>query len=268
MNLNTSVPIATRSNKVKVGAVSYLNTKPLVFGFEKGMMKDEVELTYDYPGKIAQLLLNGTIDVGLVPVSIIPEMKEHHLVADYCIAADGTVASVCLFSEVPLEEITTVLLDYQSRTSVLLVQYLLKEHWQMHPVFKKAGIDFINEIKGTTAAVVIGDRAFKQRIVSPYIYDLGEAWKNHTGLPFVFATWVSNKVLPRDFIASFNAANEYGLQRLDEVISENPCNDFDLKKYYTHHIQYRLDDVKRQGLQKFLTWCRHLKESRQPNSVL
>ena len=249
--------------KTKVGAVNYLNTKPLVFGLEKGLMKDEVELMYDYPGKIAKALLENSIDIGLVPVAIIPDLKEHHIVADYCIAADGPVASVCLFSEVPLDEITTVLLDYQSRTSVMLVQYLLKEYWQVKPVFKKAGVDFISEIKGSTAAVVIGDRAFKQRKISPFIYDLAEAWKLHTGLPFVFAAWVSNKPVPPHFIEAFNAANEYGLQRLDEVINENPCDEFDLKKYYTQYVQYRLDDAKRKGLQKFLAWCNHFKQQAQ-----
>ena len=144
MNFNTH---EKGGNKIRIGAVSYLNTKPLVYGLEKGLMKDEVELLYDHPAKIAQYLLDNTIDVGLVPVSIIPGMKEYHLVADYGIAADGQVASVCLFSEVPLNQITTVLLDYQSRTSVMLVQYLLKEYWQHNPAFKKAGIDFINEIK-------------------------------------------------------------------------------------------------------------------------
>lgn len=260
MNLNNGVT----EKKIRIGAVSYLNTKPLVFGLEKGLMKEMVELKYDYPGKIAQALLDDTIDVGLVPVAVIPELKEHHFVADYCIAADGPVASVCLFSEVPLGEITTVLLDYQSRTSVLLVQYLLKEYWQLEPVFKKAGVDFINEINGTTAAVVIGDRAFKQRKISPYIYDLGEAWKDHTGLPFVFAAWVSNKPMPGSFKTAFNKANEYGLQRIDEVIKENPYPEFDLEKYYAKHIQYRLDEAKLRGLQKFLAWCRHLKQSSLP----
>ncbi len=221
-------------------------------------MKDEVELLYGHPGNIAQSLLDNTIDVGLVPVAIIPEMKAHYIVADYCIAADGPVASVCIFSEVPIKEITTVLLDYQSRTSVLLVQYLLKEYWKLNPDFKNAGTDFINEIKGTTAAVVIGDRAFTQRNISSYKYDLGEAWKNHTGLPFVFAAWVSNKPLPPSFITKFNAANEYGLQRLDEVVADNPYTEFDLKKYYTEYIQYRLDEPKKSGLSKFLQWCSQL----------
>jgi len=259
MNLNTEAG----GRKIRVGAVNYLNTKPLVYGLEKGLMKDDVELTFGYPGKIAQALLDNLIDIGLVPVAIIPDLKEHHIVADYCIAADGPVVSVCLFSEVPLEEITTVLLDYQSRTSVLLVQYLLKEYWQVKPAFKKAGINFISEIKGSTAAVVIGDRAFKQRKVSPYIYDLAEAWKKHTGLPFVFAAWVSNKPVPLQFTKAFNEANEYGLQRLDEVIKENPCKEFDLEKYYTQFIQYRLDEARRKGLQKFLAWCSQIKQHTQ-----
>jgi chorismate dehydratase len=250
--------------KIKIGAVSYLNTKPLVFGFKKGLMENEVELRYDYPGKIAQALIENTIDIGLVPVAIIPLLKEHHIITNYCIAADGPVASVCLFSEVPIEKITTVLLDYQSRTSVMLVQYLFKEHWKLNPVFKEAGINFIDDIKDTTAAVVIGDRAFKQRSVSPFVYDLGEAWKAHTGLPFVFATWVSNKPLPALFIKAFNETNEYGLQRLSEVIAENPYEEFDLEKYYTSHIQYRLDEPKRKGLQKFLDYCSQIRQSSQP----
>lgn len=254
MNLTTEAG----SRKIRIGAVSYLNTKPLVYGLEKGLMREEVELVYDYPGKIAQALLDDTIDVGLVPVTVIPQLKEHHIVADYCIAADGPVASVCLFSEVPLEEITTVLLDYQSRTSVLLVQYLLKEYWQKEVVFIQAGADFIQQINATTAAVVIGDRAFKQRKISPYIYDLAEAWKLHTGLPFVFAAWVSNKPLPAHFTQAFNEANEYGLQRLGEVVAANPYQEFDLEQYYTRYVQYRLDETKRRGLQKFLACCSHL----------
>lgn len=252
---------AEQGDKIRIGAVSYLNTKPLVYGLEKGMMQDTVALRYDYPGNIASMLLDGSIDVGLVPVAVIPAMKEHHLVADYCIAADGPVASVCLFSEVPLEEISTVLLDYQSRTSVMLVQYLFKEYWKLTPVFKNAGTDFISEISGTTAAVVIGDRAFTQRRHSAYVYDLGEAWKNHTGLPFVFAAWVSNKRLPASFIAAFNAANEYGLQHLREVAAENPYSEFDLYSYYSSFIHYRFDDNKRLGLQHFLAWCRQRKQS-------
>ena len=96
--------------KVRVGAVSYLNTKPLIYGIENGMIKDEADLIIDYPAKIASLLLENEIDVGLVPVAIIPEMKEHYIISDYCIGSVGEVASVCLFSEVPLDKIEKVLL--------------------------------------------------------------------------------------------------------------------------------------------------------------
>ena len=77
--------------KIRVGAVNYLNTRPLVYGFEQGMMKDEIDLIMDYPSKIATMLMNDEIDAGLVPVSIIPELKEHNIIADYCISCDGEV---------------------------------------------------------------------------------------------------------------------------------------------------------------------------------
>lgn len=110
------------AHKIRVGAVSYLNTKPLIYGFEQGKMRDEIDLLIDYPANIASQLINDKIDVGLVPVAILPLLKEHHVVSDYGIACDGEVASVCLFSDVPLHEIRTVLLDYQSRTSVALLK--------------------------------------------------------------------------------------------------------------------------------------------------
>ena len=238
--------------KIRVGAVSYLNTKPLIYGLQKGMMRDTVDLVIDYPSNIATALLNDEIDVGLVPVAIIPEMKEHYIVSDYCISSNGAVASVCLFSEVPVGEIETVLLDYQSRTSVELVQILLKEHWKINPVYEKGGIDFREQISGTTAAVVIGDRAFEQTGRSTYKYDLGEAWQKMTGLPFVFAAWISNKPLDNHFIKDFNAANEFGLQHLDEVVKENPFPFFDLKLYYTIFMQYTLNNTNRKGMAEFL----------------
>jgi chorismate dehydratase len=238
--------------KIRVGAVSYLNTKPLIYGFEQGMMKDEVELVIDYPSNIASFLLNNKIDIGLVPVAVLPEMKEYHIVSDYCISSDGEVASVCLFSEVPLQEIETVLLDYQSRTSVALVQILMKEFWKINPVIENADKDFRDRIKNTTAAVVIGDRALEQRKISPYIYDLGLAWKQFTGKPFVFAAWVSNKVLSDDFIKEFNEVNLFGLKNIEEVVRLNPYKAFDLNRYYTDFINYSLTNTKKQVLQQFL----------------
>ena len=243
--------------KIRVGAVSYLNTKPLIYGLEQGMMKDEVELVIDYPANIAAALLNDEIDIGLVPVAIIPEMANYQIVSDYCISSDGAVASVCLFSEVPVEEIDIVLLDYQSRTSVKLVQLLLKEYWKIDPTFEKASVDFRDKIKGKTAAVVIGDRAFEQRQVSKYVYDLGLAWRNLTGLPFVFAAWVSNKPIEAAFITKFNEANEFGLSNISKVVEQNPYELFDLEQYYTRFIQYRLTMANRKGMKVFLDKISH-----------
>ena len=99
------------------------------------------------------MLLENAIDVGLVPVAIIPEMKEHYIISDYCIGCDGEVASVCLFSEVPLNKIEKVLLDYQSRTSVELLKILIKEYWKINPVFEETSGEYQTEISGTTAAL-------------------------------------------------------------------------------------------------------------------
>ncbi|HTL08660.1 MAG TPA: menaquinone biosynthesis protein [Chitinophagaceae bacterium] len=237
---------------IKCGAVSYLNTKPLIYGFEQGAMRDVIAMTEDYPASIAAMLLNNEIDLGLVPVAIIPAMTEHHIVSNYCIGADGPVASVCLFSDVPIEECTEVLLDYQSRTSVQLAKILLKEYWKVNPVLTAARADFRQHIKGSTAGLVIGDRAFEQRKVSAYVYDLAEAWKAMTGLPFVFAAWISNKKLEDDFISAFDSATGKGLQHIDEIVAAHPYPLFDLKKYFTQHITYTLDDAKRAGLGLFL----------------
>ncbi len=247
--------------KIRVGAVSYLNTKPLIYGFEKGLMAERVELKIDFPSNIASMLLNDEIDIGLVPVAIIPEMKEHHIISNYCIGCDGAVASVCLFSEVPLDKIEKVLLDYQSRTSVELLKILLKEYWKIDPVFETTSGDFQSKIEGNTGALVIGDRALKQRKASSFVYDLGLEWKHFTGLPFVFAAWISNKKLDGNFIQSFNNATSFGLDKIDEIVSNNFYPIFNLNDYYTKYISYLLDNAKRDGLTTFLSYLSVLESS-------
>ncbi len=240
------------AQKIKVGAVSYLNTKPLIYGFEQGMMQEDTTLLFDYPANIARKLLHNEIDIGLVPVAVLPALQEYHIISDYCIGCTGTVASVCLFSEVPLHQIKEVLLDYQSRTSVALLTILLKNHWHINPMLTAAENNFRDQIGGTTAALVIGDRAFEQRLQSAYVYDLGEAWHAMTGEPFVFAAWVSNQPLPQDFITKFNAATGAGLNHLAEIVANHPYKPFDLMAYYTGNISYQLDDAKKAALQHFL----------------
>lgn len=236
-----------------MAAVSYLNTKPLLYGLKNNSIINEIELVEDYPANIAQMLIEDKVDIGLIPVAAIMRLQNWHVVGDYCIGSDGAVASVCIFSEVPMEKIETVLLDYQSRTSVNLARILLKEYWKKDVTFLNAsGEDYRTKIKGTTAGVVIGDRALEQRLLSPYLYDLGEAWKAYTGFPFVFAAWIANKPLPANFEKRFNEANGEGLQKINRVVTENPFSAFDLKEYYTNCISYTLDEKKKSGLKLFL----------------
>ena len=216
------------------------------------MMAESVELKIDFPSKIASMLLENEIDIGLVPVSIIPGMKEHYIVSDYCIGCDGEVASVCLFSDVPLNQIEKILLDYQSRTSIELLKILIKEFWKIEPILEETTNEYQSEISGTTAALVIGDRALEQRKISPYIYDLGFEWKKFTGLPFVFAAWVSNKKLDSSFIDLFNKANVWGLKNISDVVKENETNIFNLMDYYTHYISFEIDEGKKKAMYLFL----------------
>jgi chorismate dehydratase len=230
-----------------------LNTKPLLYGIRHHAVLEQIELIEDYPSNIAQLLIENKIDVGLIPVAIMPRLNEHYIITDYCIGADGPVASVCLFSDTSIEEVQKVYLDYQSKTSVHLAKILLKDYWKINVEFIDAsGEDFRELIKDTTAGVVIGDRALEQRTKSKYIYDLGEAWKKYTGLPFVFAAWIANKKLPEYFVTAFNEANGQGILHLDKVIAENSSLHFDLEQYYTEYISYRLDQEKRKGMELFL----------------
>lgn len=233
--------------------MNYLNTKPLLYGIKRHAVLDQIELTEDYPSRVAKKLIDDEVDVGLVPVAVIPKLKEWHIVSDYGIACDGPVASVCIFSDVPMEEVEEMYLDYQSRTSVNLAQVLLREYWKKDvKLIDARGEDFRERIFGKTAGVVIGDRALEQRSRSKYIYDLGEAWKLHTGLPFVFAAWIANKKVSEEFVRAFNEANGVGLNHLDEVIAENPYPHFDLQKYYSHFVDFKLDQQKRQGMELFL----------------
>ena len=239
--------------KIKVGIVNYLNTKPLLYGITHSPVRESIELVEDYPSNIASYLLAGKIDIGLVPVTVLPEIKEYHIYTDYCIGSDGPVASVCLFSDVPISEVKAVLLDYQSRTSVALLKVLLRDYWKTRPELINTKSDYRSSIKGTTAGLVIGDRSLEQRKHSRYIYDLGEAWKEHTGLPFVFAAWISRAVLKDDFVYSFNEANRLGIENINTVINNGSGDLFNLKEYYTKYISYPLDEKKRRGLAHFLT---------------
>lgn len=242
--------------KIKVGAVSYLNTKPLLYGIERSPLMEEIELSVEYPSELARKLKHHEIDLALLPVAAMNDIPGAAIVSDYGIAADGHVASVCLFSQVPIAEIESVYLDYQSRTSVRLAQLLLEKHWKKEVVYQQAPENYIEYISGKKAGVIIGDRALKQLSNFEYVYDLADAWKQLTGLPFIFAAWIANKKLPEAFLKSFNEANAVGLQHINSIVVENPFPYYDLEQYYRKDIHYYLSEEKKKGLRQFLEWIR------------
>ncbi|HIG32381.1 MAG TPA: hypothetical protein EYQ09_02925 [Flavobacteriales bacterium] len=241
--------------KYKVSAVSYLNTIPFIYGLKQSKLMNIIDLQLDYPAICADKLINGEVDIALVPVVVIPQLERPHIISDYCIGANGAVDTVCLYSDVPIEEIQTIALDYQSCTSVALLKILLKEYWQVKPELNNTELGFEDNIEGKHAALVIGDRAFELNAKHQYIYDLSAIWKKMTGLPFVFAVWVSNAKLPQDFIAAFNQALENGLTDIDKTITlegNNYQNCENPKDYLNHKIFYLLDVEKQKGMALFL----------------
>lgn len=245
----------------KVSAVSYLNTTPFIYGLKQSELINTIDLQLDYPSICADRLINGTVDLALVPISVIPKLRNAHIISDYCIGADGAVDTVCLYSDVAIEQIESIALDYQSRTSVALLKILLKEYWQLNPKLKKANIGFEENIKHKNAALVIGDRAFNLNSKYKYIYDLSTLWKEMTALPFVFAAWITNKELPEDFIVDFNKALKNGLSDIDAALSFQFNNYTSCKKpkdYLNNKISYNLDAEKKKGMELFLKKLRDL----------
>jgi chorismate dehydratase len=238
---------------LKVCSVSYLNSIPFVYGLENHNIG--VDLSSDIPSKCAKKLQDGVVDIALVPVAIIPTLDNPSIISPYCISSDGAVETVCLFSEVPLENIDTILLDYHSRTSNALVQLLSQHFWNIQPQFIDSQTNFESLIKDTTAGVIIGDRAYDFRDKYPYVYDLSEEWKKFTGLPFVFACWVSNAPVDPSFEAAFSSALHYGISNLKLALAEK-AQQFDTSidkwNYLTEVISYDLSKDKRKAMKMFL----------------
>lgn len=241
--------------KIRVGIVNYLNTRPLLYGLERMSIRDQISLTLDYPASIAAQMRAGTIDLGLVPVALKKDMPALQRVGMHCIATDGEIASVCLFSRVPIEEVRTILLDYQSRSSVALLRILLRHHFKKEVAFENtAGDEYIGQITDQRAGLIIGDRALHYRGEFAYCYDLGAAWKQMTGLPFVFAAWFSSIDLSPAFLEAFHSANQLGLDHLQEVLSGITATvNYDLHHYYTRNVQYRWMPGMQEALDRFLS---------------
>lgn len=243
---------------LKISAVSYLNTKPFLYGIFKSGLEKEVELQLDIPSECAKKLVNGQVDMALLPVAAIPDLGQTHLVSDYCIGATGPVKTVCLFADRPIEELSHIYLDYHSRTSAELIRILLSEYWELDPVLLPSKPGFESLIKDRTGALVIGDRAIDLLQKHPFIYDLGQAWVDFSGKPFVFAAWVSRMPLDPAFEKRFNRALQTGIEQIPQLIYilPTPQPGFDLQRYFTENISYPLDTAKKSGLEMFLRYLK------------
>lgn len=233
--------------------VSYLNSRPFLAGLEGS--SHAYHIIADSPAGLAGRLQAGEVDVALLPVAVIPHLPQAYIVSRYGIAADGPVKTVAVFSEVPIEELTTIYLDYQSRSSVQLLQILCREYWQVKPHFAEAYPGYEGEIGGTRGGLVIGDRAIHLLDQFPYVYDLSEAWKQHTGLPFVFAAWVSVRPVETSVVIALDEAFYQGLQQRENIAeafrSYNNAR-FTTRDYLLENIRYELDDRTLEGMQLFL----------------
>ncbi len=241
---------------VKISAVSYLNTKPFLYGIFQEGLNDFVDISLDMPSDCARKLIEGEVDLGLVPVASIPMIQSPFIVSDYCIGTQGAVKTVGIFSECPIENISELYLDYQSKTSVALCQYLCREYWKINPVFIDSKIGYENKISGNAAALIIGDRTIGLDNKYPFVYDLGETWNSFTGMPFVFATWVSNGKLPESFLNKFNNALRRGVENRHVVAREYQSSypDFNVQDYYDKYIDFDLTPDKKEALNLFLSY--------------
>lgn len=231
--------------KIKVSAVSYTNTAPLMYGVRRDKaLLEQMELSMDIPSVCAQKLIDQQVDIGLVPVAALLDIPDYRIVSDYCIGSVGQVNSVFIFSKIPLDQVKTIRLDPQSRTSNNLARVLIKHHWKLQAEFISDG--------PADAYVEIGDRTFGKTHTQAHSYDLGQAWMDFSGLPFAYAVWAANKPVPAAFMDSFNAAQRLGLENPQDVLTELPKRaDFDIAKYLTHYIDYPLDKQKKEAISLF-----------------
>jgi chorismate dehydratase len=248
-----------KTEKIRISCVSYLNSRPFEYGLKHHPVIEKIFLSMDIPSVCASKLQSGVSDIGLVPAAAIPFIRNARVISRYCIGADGPVKSVTLLSQVPLANIKAVMMDYQSRTSVALAKILAHEYWKISPQWIETKPGFESQIQGSTAAVVIGDRSLEIQNNYEFVYDLSSEWKKFTGLPFVFACWVTNMDPGEKFIEEFNQALKYGLTHIDDMIktidqnkfSENIISDY-LKKY----LSYTLDDRKKKSMELFAEYLK------------
>jgi chorismate dehydratase len=245
----------------KIVAVNYSNTYPFVYGIEKSGMMDDYQLQLLHPVGCAESFISGAADVALLPVGALSLLPRHNIITDMCIGAVQQVKSVLLVSHKPLQEIKSIALDTESATSVRLCKVLAANYWNIAPEFQAVQVKDHAYFPEMDAFVVIGDKAFTLSPHFEFVYDLAEEWYKFTGLPFVFAVWVSQPKVSDSIIQQLNNALHYGVEHIPEVVKHFRAqfhDYFDLETYLTKSIDYRFDELKKESLGKFLGLIKEL----------
>lgn len=241
---------------LRLGAVSYLNTKPLVYGLEA--YPDRFDVRFDVPSKCATLLHAGDVDLGLIPAIEYLRGDDYHIVPEVSIASDGPVATVAVFTRTPIARVKSLALDVSSRTSVALTRVLCAMHWKIAPSFIDAAPDLDAMLVGADAALVIGDPAFEIDPVASGVtkLDLGAEWQAMTGLPFVYAMWVGRRdaASPAQCRA-LQQARDNGLAHLPQIARDVAGGDTVIERrsleYLRDNLKYGLGPAEAAGLRRF-----------------
>ncbi len=240
---------------MRIGAVSYLNSKPLVEGLAQAC--PEAELRLDFPSRLADDLAAGRLDVALIPSVESFANPAYEVVCDACVATQGPVWSVKLFSRVPPGQIRTLALDEGSRTSAALTRVMLSERYGVQPQLRTLPLGETAENCPADAVLLIGDRAMHEPHETFHTtWDLGAQWLEWTGLPFVFAMWVARRgSCPRHIAQILEQVRDRGLEQL-EAIAHREAPALGLTpdaalRYFTRNLHFRMGSAERQGLALF-----------------
>jgi chorismate dehydratase len=242
---------------LRLGAVSYLNTKPLVYGLEN--QPDDFDVRFDVPAQCAVLLHAGAVDLGLVPaIEYLRGPVDYCIVPDVAIGSDGEIASVAVFSRVAIDKVRTLALDLSSRTSVALTRVMCAKRWGIDPKLVAAAPDVTTMLATADAALVIGDPALAIEAAALGLTktDLGSEWQALTGLPFVYAMWAGrpDAATPEQCRALL-AARRRGEARVGEIAHQvaagDPAVEARTLRYLRDNLKYGLGDREAAGLRRF-----------------
>ncbi len=240
---------------VRIGAVNYLNSKPLIEGLNE--LAPDAELILDYPSRLADNLADGLLDVALIPSIECLRDPAYEIVSDACVATHGPVMSVKLYSRVPMGEVRVLALDEGSRTSAALARIMLSERFGVEPELQSLPLDASTSSTDADAILLIGDRAF-HRPDEPFVatWDLGEEWLNWTGLPFVFAMWAARSRDDLDGVdEALCRARDMGVRQVN-VIARREAAELGITeetaiRYLTCNLHFTLGSAERQSLMLF-----------------